>query len=211
MENLKIYLDKDIDTNLIKSKKIAIIGFGSQGYGQSTCLKDSGCDVVLGLRLGGKSDVKAKDCGFNTMPIEDIKALGTVIKDISADDCILFLWVTFPKLEEAIETIKSWGFTYKTLAFSWIKTNPKDGQPFFGIGYYTRSNCEVCLLATKGKARKLVISNKESSCIISEIQEHSKKPDEARQRIDELVGQVPKIELFARQQVDGWDAWGNEI
>ena len=148
---------------------------------------------------------------YNTMPIADIKALGTTIKDISADDCILFLWVTFPKLEDAIETIKAWGFTYKTLAFSWIKTNPKDGKPFFGIGYYTRSNCEVCLLATKGKARKLVISNKESSCIISEIQEHSKKPDEVRQRIDSLVGQVPKIELFARQQVDGWDCWGNEI
>lgn len=163
-------------------------------------------DERIHPKIGG---VAAKH--YTTMPIEDIKALGTVIKDISADDCILFLWVTFPKLEEAIETIKSWGFTYKTLGFSWIKTNPKDGQPFFGIGYYTRSNCEVCLLATKGKARKLVISNKESSCIISEIEEHSKKPNEARERIDELVGQVPKIELFARQQVDGWDAWGNEI
>lgn len=148
---------------------------------------------------------------YNTMPIEDIKALGDVIQNISADDSILFLWTTFPKLKEAIEIITSWGFTYKTLGFSWIKTNPKDGKPFFGIGYYTRSNCEVCLLATKGKARKLVISNKESSCIISEIQEHSKKPDETRHRINQLVGQVPKIELFARQEVDGWDSWGNEI
>lgn len=85
-ENLKIYLDKDIDTNLIKTKKIAIIGFGSQGYGQSMNLKDSGCDVVLGLRLGGKSDIKAKDYGFNTMSISDAVKYADIVQILIPDE-----------------------------------------------------------------------------------------------------------------------------
>ena len=80
MSELKIYLDKDIDVELIKNKKIAIIGFGSQGYGQSMNLKDSGCDVVLGLRLGGDSDIKAKDYGFKTMSIEDAVKSADIIQ-----------------------------------------------------------------------------------------------------------------------------------
>ena len=71
MDSLKIYLDKDINKDLIKGKKIAVIGFGSQGYGQAMNLRDSGCDVVLGLRLGGNSDIKAKNYGFETMTIAD--------------------------------------------------------------------------------------------------------------------------------------------
>ena len=86
MENLKIYLDKDIDTGLIKSKKIAIIGFGSQGYGQSMNLKDSGCNVILGLRLGGKSDVKAKDYGFETMTISDAVKQADIIQILIPDE-----------------------------------------------------------------------------------------------------------------------------
>lgn len=85
------------------------------------------------------------------------------------------------------------------------------GNLFFGIGYYTKSNCEVCLLAIKGKPSNLKVSNYVSSCIISEKREHSRKPDEARDRITKLVGQVPKIELFARQYAEGWDCWGNEV
>lgn len=86
MSNLKIYKDKDIDTNLIKTKKIAIIGFGSQGYGQSLNLKDSGCDVVLGLRLGGNSDKKAKNYGFKTMTIEDAVKWADVIQVLIPDE-----------------------------------------------------------------------------------------------------------------------------
>lgn len=86
MTDLKIYLDKDIDTNLIKSKKIAIIGFGSQGYGQSMNLKDSGCDVVLGLRLGGKSDIKARDYGLKTMSISDAVKEADVIQVLIPDE-----------------------------------------------------------------------------------------------------------------------------
>ena len=86
MGNLKIYYDKDIDTNLIKRKKIAVIGFGSQGYGQSTNLKDSGCDVVLGLRLGGQSDIKAKNYGFKTMTIPDAVKYADIVQILIPDE-----------------------------------------------------------------------------------------------------------------------------
>ena len=86
MKQLEIYLDKDIDTELIKSKKIAVIGFGSQGYGQSMNLKDSGCDVVLGLRLGGQSDTKAKDYGFRTMSIEDAVKYADIVQILIPDE-----------------------------------------------------------------------------------------------------------------------------
>lgn len=148
---------------------------------------------------------------YKTMKTTEIEEMGQVIKNITAEDCMLFMWATFPNLIEELKIIKAWGFTYKTLGFSWIKTNKKDEKPFFGIGFYTKSNCEVCLLATKGKPGNLKISNQVSSCIISERREHSRKPDEARERIEKLVGQVPKIELFARQEIEGWDCWGNEV
>ena len=159
-----------------------------------------------------KRDKHPRMCGgatshYNTMSIEQIKALP--IKDLAADNCMLFLWVTFPNLQEGLDVIKAWGFKYKTLGFSWIKTNKNNGKPFFGIGYYTKSNCEVCLIGVKGKPIKA--SNSVSSVIISPRQEHSKKPDEIRDKIVELCGDVPRIELFARQKTEGWDAWGNEV
>ena len=86
MENLKIYLDKDINQELIKTKKIAVIGFGSQGYGQSLNLRDSGCEVVLGLRQGGNSDKKAKDYGFKTMSIEDAVKWADVVQILIPDE-----------------------------------------------------------------------------------------------------------------------------
>ena len=99
--------------------------------------------------------------------------------------------------------------TYKTLGFSWIKTNSRNGKPFFGIGHYTRSNCEVCLLAVRGKPK--VVSKYVSSVIISPRRKHSEKPDIVRDKIVELCGDVPRIELFARKRVAGWDSWGREI
>ena len=148
---------------------------------------------------------------YKTMSIKEIENMSDVINKISAANCLLFIWITFPNLKEGINIIESWGFTYKTLGFSWIKLNKKNKKPFFGIGFYTKSNCEICLIGIKGKPGNVIKSNKISSCIISERREHSRKPDEARERIEQLVGQVPKIELFARQQVEGWDCWGDEI
>jgi N6-adenosine-specific RNA methylase IME4 len=149
------------------------------------------------------------DAQYKTMSLEDIKNLP--VQEIADDNCVLFMWVTFPMLLEGLEVINSWGFKYKTLGFSWIKTNPKNGKPFFGVGYYAKSNCEVCLMATKGKVHPMVISNMVSSCIISRRREHSRKPDEVRNKIVELFGDLPRVELFARQKVEGWDVWGNEV
>ena len=144
---------------------------------------------------------------YKTMTIEEIKDLP--VNKISDVNCMLFLWVTFPNLQEGLDTIKSWGFKYKTIAFSWIKTNKRRGTPFFGIGYYTKSNCEVCLLGVKGRPIKK--SDNVSSVVFAERREHSRKPEIVRDRIVELCGDVPRIELFAREKVDGWDVWGNEV
>lgn len=144
---------------------------------------------------------------YPTMHIEDIKSLP--VAEIADENCMLFLWATFPNIQEALDTIKAWGFKYKTLGFSWIKTNPKSGTPFFGIGYYTKSNCEVCLIAVKGKPLK--VSNSISSVLIEPRERHSKKPDKVRDLIVSLCGDVPRVELFARQTAPGWDSWGNEI
>lgn len=143
---------------------------------------------------------------YPTMAMTEIEKLP--IPDIADENCALLMWCTFPYLEQQIKLFKKWGFDYKTLAFSWVKTNKVNGLPFFGIGYYFKSNCEVCLLGVKGKMKP--ISNKVSSCIIAPKREHSRKPDEARERIVELFGDIPRIELFARQAADGWDCWGNE-
>lgn len=144
---------------------------------------------------------------YNTMNIEDIKNLP--IKNIIKQDAILFLWVTYPMLNEGLEVIKSWGFSYKTIAFQWIKENKSRKGYFFGLGRWTRGNTECCLLATKGKIKR--IDNSISQLVISPIEYHSKKPDIVRENIVKLVGDLDRIELFARQTKEGWDCWGNEV
>ena len=150
---------------------------------------------------------RSAEAHYKTMPKEDIQKLP--VQRLCNKDSVLFLWVTYPCLLEGLELIEKWGFTYKTCAFSWIKLNKKTNTPFVGMGYYTRANNEICLLATKGKPLKRK-SKAVRQVILSKIEEHSKKPDEIRSRIVELFGDLPRIELFARQQVEGWDCWGNE-
>jgi N6-adenosine-specific RNA methylase IME4 len=141
------------------------------------------------------------------MTIDDIKKLP--IKDIADDNCILFMWVTYPLLKEGIETIESWNFNYKTCGFSWIKKNKKADSLFWGLGYWTRANNEICLLATKGKPKR--VSKSVHQVVMDKIREHSRKPDCVRDRIVELCGDLPRIELFAREKTPGWDVWGNEV
>lgn len=105
--------------------------------------------------------------------------------------------------------MKAWGFSYKTVAFVWIKQNRKSDGLFWGMGHWTRSNAELCMLATKGFPKR--VSASVHQVIISHIENHSKKPEEARRRIVKLIGDLPRIELFARQRVPGWDVWGNEV
>ena len=144
---------------------------------------------------------------YNCLDIHDIYNLP--VGRISNNDCILFLWVIDPMLPEAMEVIKKWGFKFKTVAFTWVKENKKSDGYFTGLGYWTRANPEMCLLATKGKPKR--ISKAVRQLIISKRQEHSKKPDEIRDRIIQLCGDLPRIELFARQKVKGWDCWGDEV
>lgn len=140
------------------------------------------------------------------MSIEELCALP--VADIAAEDSALFLWATFPQLPEALRLIKAWGFTYKTVAFVWLKLNKKAHTWFYGLGFWTRGNAEVCLLATRGRPKRK--SAGVHQFIISPIEQHSKKPDETRDKIAALMGDVPRIELFARQETAGWDTWGNE-
>ena len=157
---------------------------------------------------------KAKDfISRNPYPVmssSDIKALP--IKDIADENCILFIWTTDYHLSRCCEVIKAWGFEYKTVGFVWQKLN-KQNKPVCFMGNYTlKSGVEICLLATKGKgAAKLVKKRNERSLVQSQREEHSKKPDEVRRRIVELCGDIPRIELFARENHEGWDAWGNEV
>ena len=144
---------------------------------------------------------------YPTMRLEDIKALP--VSDLAAEDCVLFLWATFPMLKEALEVAEAWGFVYKTVAFTWVKENRKSPGLFWGLGYWTRANAEVCLLATRGSPKRQ--SAAVHQVILSPVERHSKKPDEVRERIVTLMGDVPRVELFARQQTPGWDVWGNEV
>ena len=156
---------------------------------------------------------------YKTMTNEDICDLP--IASLADDNCILFIWATFPKLQEGLDVIKAWGFRFKTCAFVWIKTNkrtnpeqqsflPQDSfDSFMGMGRWTRSNAEICLLATKGKPQRK--SAGVHQLIYEPIMQHSKKPDIVRDKIIELCGDLEKVELFARETTEGWDVWGNEV
>lgn len=141
------------------------------------------------------------------MSIEDICAFP--VADLADKDCALFLWATLPMLPEAFKVIEAWGFNYKTAAFVWIKRNKVADSWYYGMGYWTRANAEICLLATKGKIRRQ--SNRVHQIIDTRLEAHSKKPNVARDRIVELMGDIPRIELFARERFNGWDCFGNEV
>lgn len=134
------------------------------------------------------------------------------IADIAEANAILFIWTTDYHLRKCMMVIEAWGFEYKTVAFAWQKKN-KQGKPVCFMGAYTmKSGIELCLLATRGKeAHKLVRKHNVRALIETQRLAHSQKPDDARNRIVELLGDLPRIELFARERKDGWDAWGNEV
>jgi N6-adenosine-specific RNA methylase IME4 len=150
---------------------------------------------------------KFKITPYNGMKLDDIKKLP--INSISDKDSILFLWVTFPNLKDGLEVIDSWGFEYRTIGFNWVKKNKNGVGWFIGLGNYTRANSEVCLIARKGKGIP-IISKTIEQIIDLPLTEHSEKPDEVRKRIVQLCGDLPRIELFARTKVHGWDVWGND-
>jgi N6-adenosine-specific RNA methylase IME4 len=137
------------------------------------------------------------------------------VEELAGKDCCLFLWACWPMLEDALRVLEEWGFAYKTCAFCWTKANANQLELFRddipdrpGMGYWTRANSEVCLLATRGKPKRLDASIHQA--VISPRREHSRKPDEVIERIERLVA-GPYCELFARQRRPGWDCWGNEL
>lgn len=144
---------------------------------------------------------------YSTMSIEAL--CGLPVADISDESSVLLMWATYPLLPEALALIKAWGFTYKTIAFQWVKQYPICNSYCKGVGHYTRSNSEPCLLATRGKKIPTLDSGI-SQLIISHRQQHSRKPTEVREKIVRLFGDVPRIELFARDKIEGWDCWGDQ-
>jgi N6-adenosine-specific RNA methylase IME4 len=176
-------------------------------------------DPPWNFKTWGKTNSKHVSNHYSCMDIQDIGNLP--VSEITKTHSLLFIWVTFPTLNLAFHVIEDWGFTYKTCAFVWIKTNknfnkdqfsflPEDRfDSFWGLGYWTRANTELCLLATKGRPKR--ISSSVHQLIYDPVREHSRKPDCTRDKIIQLVGDLPRIELFARQRHDGWDCWGNEV
>ena len=144
---------------------------------------------------------------YPTLTLEQICNLP--IGDLAADDCVLFMWVTYPMLDQFIDVLRCWGFEYSTVAFTWIKKNKSGEGFFFGLGNCTRSNAEICVLAKRGTIERQDASV--SQIIYEPVQEHSKKPDIVRDKIVKLMGDLPRIELFARQKTKGWSSWGDSI
>jgi site-specific DNA-methyltransferase (adenine-specific) len=162
---------------------------------------------------------KGAEQHYKTMSLDDICSLP--VAEIAEQDAALFLWVVQPQLPEAMRVIKAWGFEYKTVAFVWMKmakswralsANPQINErtkPKLGLGYHTRSGTEQCWLAIRGKGYKRVAQGVEQ-VIIAPLREHSRKPNEAMERIEALTGNVNRVELFARGHRAGWDSWGLE-
>ena len=143
---------------------------------------------------------------YQCLNLSDIISLP--IGDITQGNSTLIMWVTDPFLQLAFKVIEAWGFTYKTVAFTWVKQNKNNNNYFKGLGYWTRANPEMALLATKGKPRR--ISSNVDQLIVSNRREHSRKPDELYERIESLL-EGPYLELFARNRRKNWDSWGNEV
>lgn len=160
-------------------------------------------------------------CKYTVLSLNDLKNLP--IEQYADTDCIMFMWVTFPKLLDGtcMDVMKAWGFTPKTCAFNWVKYH-NNLNPFMGMGRWTRANSEICVLGTMGKPKRLNAgvrqlietmddSNYMPDLIQSVPERHSKKPDIVRQRIVELCGDLPRVEIFAREYHDGWACIGNEL
>jgi len=162
-----------------------------------------GKDYICGRDPENHYDLMTADA------IEDLP-----VEEVAADDCVLFLWITWPMLEHGMRVIEAWQFTYKTCAFAWMKADVSTVNMFPGpvdadmkLGYWTRANSEVCLLATRGNPKRLDAGVRQG--IIEPARQHSRKPDCIHERIERLVS-GPYLELFARQRRPGWTSWGNQ-
>lgn len=156
-----------------------------------------------------------RPANYGRMRPQDIRHM--VVESLAHDDAVLFLWSTAPMTPAALSVMRAWGFEFKTKAFCWVKTNPISGTPKWGQGHWSRSNTEDCWLGTRGSPKRVsaAVHQLVEECQTEVIRsptggEHSQKPAEVRDRIVQLCGDVPRLELFARQATPGWDRWGNE-
>jgi len=178
----------------------------------------------------GRNRLPDGDVGhYQTMTLDDMKSMP--VADVAAKDCMLVMWVIDTHIPQALELGAAWGFTYKTTAFYWAKLRKlgADGKPGreaktpekefpAGMGYWTRANPEQAFLFTRGKPQridkgvpKLIPFDDYPQVVAANRREHSRKPDEVYDRVNRLIGDVPKLELFARTSAPGWTAWGNEV
>lgn len=155
----------------------------------------------------GKGKSRSAENHYDTMDQAGIEALGEHVTRLATKDCALFLWCVMPQIPEALRVIKAWGFTYKTAAFTWVKLNKSDKGFFYGMGYWTRSNVEICLLATKGSPKRQ--AKDVEQLIVEKVGRHSAKPETVAERIERLVP-GPYLEMFARRQRKNWTTWGND-
>lgn len=144
---------------------------------------------------------------YDVMSVDDICNLP--VKNIADKDCILFLWATAPMMPEALKVMKAWGFKFKTIAFVWAKTNPKSGTFATMLGQWTMGTCEYVLLGVKGHPKRIRKDIKQ--LVVEARRGHSVKPTEVRDRIVALMGDLPRVELFARDCAPGWTCFGNGI
>ncbi len=148
---------------------------------------------------------RSPEAWYDCLDLPAIKALP--VAEWAAEDAVLFLWATDPLLDRALEVVRAWGFTYKTVGFYWVKLNPSGRGFHKGLGFWTRANPEPCLLATRGRPGRL--ARDVEKLVVATRREHSRKPEEVAARIERLVA-GPYLELFARASRPGWDAWGLE-
>ena len=160
-----------------------------------------------GRRLNASTQGKEITDHYPVMETEEICSLP--VRSIVADNCLLFLWAVHSKLPDALQVMKQWGFTYSTVAFEWLKLTTTGKFVCFMGAWTCGGALELCLLGRRGSIPR--IAKNIRRLIIAPRREHSRKPDEVRERIVQLVGDLPRIELFAREKVEGWDCWGNEV
>ena len=147
---------------------------------------------------------------YDTLTINDIKKLQ--VENIAKKDCLLFLWTTGAHLKEAIELGEAWGFKYSTIGFVWHKQ-------WAHFGNYTMPDTEIVLIFKKGKIPQPFTARNIRQFLSEKRTKHSAKPIEIRHRIEKMFAKASRIELFARppellgakQEVKGWDLWGNEV
>lgn len=166
------------------------------------------------LTRSDKGKDRSPEQHYDCMTLDEIKAMN--VQDIAAKDCVLVMWIIDTHLQVALDVIEAWGFTFKTKAFTWVKTNKTPGEAldpssyFTGMGFWTRANPEDALLATQGKPQRNEGGKGVRRLIVAPRREHSRKPDETLARVEELVP-GPYCELFSRATRPGWDHMGNEV